>query len=483
MRAIERLRNRIGDQAGFALIEALVSAVMLTIVAAGAFTYFSASTRATAQERHRSQADALAQGDLERLRSLPVTCPKATPSCGYSLASMVGSPQTRTVTQDSTIYTVVSQAGYVNEPSISSSCAAGSGSRDYVGISSTVTWPGIGSRPPVTASSIVTPPSGSFVPNSGTLRINVTDSRTNAVSGVTLNGSGTGGTQGSFSGTTGTAGCILWNNVPAGNYSLTVAGVAAGKVDKDGNLGDQSTPQIGVVDQATTTIDLMYDTPGTAQISFQTKDYSNGLMSAAFDSLVFVESDLTSQSRLFSVSPAAGTITATQLFPFTNQYSAFAGTCSGSSVSTPGDNPNPTSTVPAPAPAAIPSFTVPVGASASPQTVQLPALLLTVYKGSNTSSAVAPGATVKVRDLNCSNYLRTYTTNASGQLDQPGLPYSDFSVCASGQDAGGTLKNRTTGTSGSPSSPSLNDGQTDLDTGTALNLFLQGTGSQSGACP
>jgi hypothetical protein len=29
----------------------------------------------------------------------------------------------------------------------------------------------------------------------------------------------------------------------------------------------------------------------------------------------------------------------------------------------------------------------------------------------------------------------------------------------------------------------LNDGQTDLDNPTTLNLFLQGTGSASGTCP
>jgi Tfp pilus assembly protein PilV len=480
------MKKGICDQSGIALLEALVSAVLLTIVAAGVFSYFSASTRATAQERHRAQANNLAEADLERLRSMPVTCPKTAPTCTYSAASIVGTPQSQTVTQDGTVYTVVSRAEYQNDPSISTNCSAGAGSRDYIAVSSTVTWPDIGARPPVTASSIVTPPSGSVVPNSGSLRINVVNSQGVGIPGATLTGSGINGTQGSFGGTTNSAGCVLWKNVPSGNYSLTVAGVAAGMVDKDGNPPNQPQPtQIGVVDQNSTTVDLQYDSPGSAAVSFRTRNYSNQLMAATFDSMVFAQSGMSTGTRLFSVSPAAATINATQLFPFTSSYSAFAGTCTGSSTSVPGDNPNPTSLVPAPVPTAIPSFTVPAGGSATAQTIQMPALLLTVYKGSNTSSARAVGATVKVRDANCSSYLRQYTTNASGQLDQPGFPYSDFTVCTSGLDASNTTRSRATGTSGSPANPSLNDGQSDLDTGTAVDLFLQGTGSQSGtgACP
>jgi Tfp pilus assembly protein PilV len=484
MTAIKNLKKRIGGESGFALIEALVSAVLLVIVAAGAYSLFSASTRATAQERHRARANALAEADVERMRSMPVTCPKTSPLCTYSVAAMVGAPQSRTVTLDATPYTIVSRAQYQNDPSITSDCSAGSSSRDYIAISSTVTWPDMGTRPPVSASSIVTPPSGSVVPNSGSLRINVVDSRGNPISGASLTGSGISPTQGSFSGTTNSAGCVLWKNLPSGNYQPTAGGAVSSMVDKDGHFpSDAALPQIGVGDQATSTYSFIYDRPGSAAVSFKTRNYSNTLGPTAFDSMVFIQSGMTSQSRLFSVSPAAPTINAIQLFPFTATYSAFAGTCTGSSTSAPGDNPNPTSLVTPPAPNAIPSFTVPVGGSPNPQpTIQIPSLLVTVYRGTNTSSAVAPNATVKIRDLNCSNFLRTYTTNLSGQLDQPGLPYSDFSVCASGLDASGATKRISTGGTG-PANPSLNDGQTDLDNPTTLNLFLQGTGSASGTCP
>lgn len=35
-----------------------------------------------------------------------------------------------------------------------------------------------------------------------------------------------------------------------------------------------------------------------------------------------------------------------------------------------------------------------------------------------------------VKDLGCGNLVRTFTTNSSGQLPNPGLPYGTYEVCA-----------------------------------------------------
>ena len=67
--SLTRLRH---DEGGFALIEVLISALLLAIVAAGVFTAFDATTRATARERYRARANALAEQDLERTRSLRI---------------------------------------------------------------------------------------------------------------------------------------------------------------------------------------------------------------------------------------------------------------------------------------------------------------------------------------------------------------------------------------------------------------------------
>ena len=65
--------TRIGrDEAGIAIIEVLVSALVLLIFSVGVFTVLTGSERATAQERHRAQANQLAEQELERVRSLRI---------------------------------------------------------------------------------------------------------------------------------------------------------------------------------------------------------------------------------------------------------------------------------------------------------------------------------------------------------------------------------------------------------------------------
>lgn len=472
------MKKGICDQSGLALLEALVSALLLTIVAAGTFSYFSASTRATAQERHRAQANNLAEADLERLRSLPVTCPKTNTSCTYSVASIVGTPQSQTVTQDGTPYTVVSRAQYQNDPSITTDCSAGAGSRDYIAISSTVTWPDIGARPPVTASSIVTPPSGSFVPNSGSLRINVVDSRGNPISGATLTGSGISPTQGSFSGTTNSAGCVLWKNVLSGNYQPTLGGAAASMVDKDGHFpSDSPLPQIGVLDQNSNTVDLLYDTPGSvSNITFKTRNYSNALVASSADGVIVNNSSMSLGKTFTLGSRAASISTAQTLFPFTSTYWLYAGRCAQS-------NPDPTGT--GQNAAAIGHAMVPVGAAGtlnSPGYIQLPSLQVTVKNGSTNVS----GAQVTAKDTGtgCGNFVRTLTpatgTNSSGQVPQLdcagscfgpsseiGLPYGTYQVCATG----GGKKRTVTQTLTSVGS-----------TGTPLTIDLSG-GTSGTSCP
>ena len=49
------------DQSGIALVETLVAAILLVIVAVGVFGAFDAATRSTAEERHRARAHALAR--------------------------------------------------------------------------------------------------------------------------------------------------------------------------------------------------------------------------------------------------------------------------------------------------------------------------------------------------------------------------------------------------------------------------------------
>jgi Tfp pilus assembly protein PilV len=462
------------------LIEVMVSAMVLLIASAGLYMSLNAGNRATAQERHRAKANDLAEQELERVRSLRIgdlsgwNSTRRVLEDGTELASGASCPAGGT-----TCYTITSVTTFLTEPASTSTCASGTGSRDYMQLQVTVTWTGMRSgQAPVTAGTVISPPNGSLVPNSGSLLVQVNDANSNGISGVTLTGSGAG----SFTGTTGSTGCVLWRNLPAGNYSMIASGAASGMVDPDGNPPASQT--VSVVDQATNTVTLQYDTPGSIPVTFTTRRQSdNALVTVGTnlpsgqpvkaDSVEAFNTGMTTGAKRFGIPGTfASTITASGLFPFSSPISVYAGLCPNSNVSG----------------AAVASVNLPAGGS-QPATVQLPALHLNVYQGATTTSAKAVGATVTVEDLLCpnipsANFKRVYTTNSLGQLDNPGLPMSDYRICATANVAGIGNRKIRTGDTLAPANISLDD-PVDLNSpSTTLNLFLQGTGSTSGStCP
>jgi Tfp pilus assembly protein PilV len=472
------------DEAGFALIEVLVSAIMLMIVALGVFTAFDAGTRATAQEGYRARANDLAQGDLERIRSLPYACPTASPSCTYSIVSLI-TPQSRQVRedgtpytgpQDGTPYTITSRAQFLTETPTTSACVTGPDSRDYLQISSTVTWPNMGGRPAVTAASAVSPPSGSVIPNTGSLLVTVTDSRGAGIPGVALAGSGPAG----FNGTTGSSGCVLWRNLPAGTYAMSLAGVASGKVDQNGNPPQLQHP--GVVAQGTTTFNIQYDTPGSISavnpIRFVTTPYlpATAPVASKADSVILFNSGMQQPKQVGTPGTPATGISASGLFPFASPYAAYAGTCQG-------DNPDPNSS--GAGGAALQNILIPPGGTVNGPTIQLPALHLTVV---NNLSQPLASARVRVQDNNCpdwptgsgTQFWRTIgPTNALGQLPDPGLPYRPY-IASDALNQGYDV----CADNGTRHVTANNVDVSNLSTGTDLTLLIPNSGSSSlGVCP
>lgn len=446
-------RLALADQSGSILVEVLVSAIMVVIVAVGVFAAFDTATRATGEERNRARAHSLAQADLSRMRTMRIS----------DLSNL---NQTRTLTQDGTEYTIVSRGEFQTDATGTASCDPGTASADYIKISSTVTWPSIGSRPPVVAASLVAPPNGSISPNTGSLAVEIQNSENAGIPGVGLQGSGAG----SFTGQTGPTGCAIFGNLPAGNYTLQVTDSTL--VDRDGNPpGDTAT---SVVAEATNTVVLQYDEPGSVAVTFETKVGGNLVPSTA-DSVVAFNQGMSVPKAFGDVGSQAGQVTATPLFPFTSEYAIYAGTCEG-------NNPNPTGQENPPGEAAIASAIVPRGGSEA-VSVQLPALHLTVWSGvdQTTPGSPVPGAAVELSDANCDDsagnpITRTFTTTSEGKFTKdpqgqtldPGLPYGVYDLCVSD---GTTHVTRT----------SVN--VQDLDVGADLSVYLNEPGALPGGCP
>jgi Tfp pilus assembly protein PilV len=393
-----RARNAAPAQDGFALIEVLISGVIAVMVAGAVMALFAATERSAADSRHRSQAYAIAQEDQARLRAMRIP-------------SLNKFTQTRSVTVDGTTYTVESTGKYINNNTGDDlTCASGSSTVDYVKIGSKVTWPGMRSGEATTIQSLIAPPNGSLNPTTGTLVFMATNASGAPISGVGVSGSGAG----TFSGSTSSAGCAIFLEQTAGEYTLSITGVGSGLVDQDGNL--PASKPIKVSPEVTNTVNLLYDNPGKVPIEFTTRNYSGQIVKSKASSFIAYNNNMTT-AKLFGTPEGTPfeSKTAESLFPFTSVDVFYAGGCT---TNNPGSG------------AAMASVAVPAGGTAATQTIQLPPLYLTVKKGNSAFEK----AEVVVTDSKCETsghaIRRSYLTNALGQLEEPGLPWSTYTICA-----------------------------------------------------
>lgn len=400
-----RLRTTKGPgEAGFTLIEVMTSAIMVVIISTGVFGAIQSMTKASAQERTRATAHALAQGDQSRMRNFKIA----------DLANYSGS---RDVVDGGTTFTVDSRTTFVSDATGTATCEENSTSADYIRVTSTVTWPTLGSRPPVVLQSTIAPPNGSIAADAGALAVRVEDATGAGLAGIGISGTGAGG----FSGQTNNNGCVIFGNLPAGNYDLVAA--TGGLVNRDGEAATAQTAS--VIPFATNVVVLQYDQPGSIGLDFTT--FINGaLQPSSADSVVVFNTGMSGPKVYGTVGSPQANMTISPLFPFSSPNAAYAGTCEG-------NNPNPTAQEPPPASQA--SLLVPAGGTIS-GTIQLPALDIRVFTGNNNSNPGVPlaGAQIKLIDNDCDDgagqqITRDYISNSLGVLDDPGVPRSHYDVC------------------------------------------------------
>lgn len=389
-------------EAGFSLPEVLVSAIVMVLIAVGTLTTLSATGKAGSEERNRTQAHAIALEDQARLRTMQVSALGVLNEAG-------------TVVEGGRTYTVESKGQFATDPGSTESCTEDTTYYDYIKVSSTVTWPSIGSRPPVVLESIVAPPNGSLAEDRGSLAISVLDASDTGIAGITISGTGPS----SFSGVTGPNGCVVFSSIPEGTYSVEAS--APGMIDKD---GDPPAPRTTtVVGRSTNTVVLQYDTPGSVDVlAFETRETAGGpLVPSSADSLVVYNTAMAVPETYGTPGTFATSLTANPVFPFSSPVSVYPGTCT--------DN-LPPAMVPELSPPRIASATVTAGSTTSVASIQVPAVHITVWSGASSSSPGTPvaGARLRINDPNCLTN-RTFAADAGGTLNR-GLPWGVYDICA-----------------------------------------------------
>ena len=435
--AIDPLRS----ERGSFLIETLVGAVLVAVIAVAMLSAFDGADRVSGRAKMRALAASLAQSDQERMRSMPE-------------ATLNNLRQTNTKTVDGVNYTVTSRADWIADDTSSTDCTNNGSAGDYMEITSTVSAPSQPTLAPVVVQSVVTPAPGTFGVDQGSLAVTVVDRNGNGLSGlsVSINGPATA------SDVTDSHGCAFFGYEPIGSY--TVSTTRSGWVDTQGNTTASKTVSIASQQMSTTT--LQYDQAGSATVSFKTVATDPGpstrtvLAPDADARYIRVAHSLMlpPNYRTFGNGTDQTTISATNLFPFTSAYGIYAGNCDD-------NDPNKYSQT---------VDSVQVNPSASPSvTILEPAVNVHVIK----TGVDVVNPHVKITAVSpCTgtwNYASGTDTLANGTLKFPGLPYGTYNVCA--DNVAGNRK------------VTLSNVANTASGGTAvLNMDVSGTGSSSGVC-
>jgi prepilin-type N-terminal cleavage/methylation domain-containing protein len=427
--ALKPARSRQGreSEAGFTLIEVLISATIVALIAGAVATGLIANAYVSADQRRHSQADQLAQQDQERLK-------------GLSSKQLFGLNQNWSVTLGGTTYNGTSQATFLSSSAASSCSPAGNGAASYYNVISTVTW-AANRRAPIKEESIITPPAG------GALLTQVKDQLLNPVQGVTVSASGP-----DFeSATTDSLGCTIFGGLPTGTYTVSL-GLPAGWVDQDGD--PTPTKQADVTGTGTSTPQggnpLHAALAGTINANFTTVANTGTVANPVYGTITGQRAHSLSwwgSGATFSMSkyqtalptsapaaliPASGTL---QLFPFaltaptyyTNNYQVWSGKCRQMQP-----------------PSGIDTASVPPGSNQT-VTVQEPALDVFVNLS---GSRIAPDNVLITFNstsgaVACSDSWRppvalNAASNVNGVLSYPGQPFASQTTGSTGSGSGDT---------------------------------------------
>lgn len=314
------------------MIELMVTALMVALIAAGVSQALIAGAHLSAHQRHRSQAAELAQQDQERLR-------------GLSSTQLDGLNQTVTTTLVGTKYTITSTASFLSSTGGAACGSTGPGAAAYYSSTSTVSWTDLNGSQSISEHSLITPPAG------GSLLVKTVDQLGNPLAGVAVNASGPD----VQAATTDSSGCVILADLAQGSYNLTLAD--PGYVDPDGDLSPLSatasvtatgtaSPSIGnpvVLGQAATLLvgaTTPTAVPGFSTPGFTTSGAPTTLTTGAADAVSWYGAGgALEMSSSDSVSAPAGSQKSTfvlgNLFPFAftnptsyaNDYQAWTGPC------------------------------------------------------------------------------------------------------------------------------------------------------------
>jgi type II secretory pathway pseudopilin PulG len=313
------LQRTLRAEGGFALIEVVVSAAVLAIIALAILSGIDAANGASAREKARAVAASLAEQDQERLRSM-------------NIDKVAAPPQQPDQVIDGVTYKIKSEARWITDNVGGSPACGEDGTQvEYLHITSTVTSHIVGERiPPVKIDSLVAP-SAKKAESQGVLGVKVVDRNGVGLPGITV--TATSPAYSPPAGVTDSDGCVVFSAVPVGNYTVRLN--TAGYIDRAGNQVSEQTQL--VAPKKVSWVNMTYDRATSARVSVVTvrpgsANWANPIPSKARHISTANGANVGWIKSVGPSNPGISTADLTNLFPFAeNSYAFFTGKCGYSS--------------------------------------------------------------------------------------------------------------------------------------------------------
>lgn len=296
---------RARGQAGLTLLELVVAVSVFALAVGGLVMTIDSGLGLARNNRHRSIAANLVAAELDGVRRIPFT-------------QVTMGQVTRTETVDGVPYTVVRDATWATNASTAGPCESGGGTPKVLRVVVRVFWPDMRGIPPPRASTILSPPVGSYDPNTGHLAVSVRDRAAEGFGGVPVRVTGVGVDRTIV---TTEQGCAFFAFLAPGTYTASLQ--LAGHVDRQGTAVPTQT--VGVQIGETASVAFDFDRAATLAVT----------LAAADPAATFPSPDLPLAWANPALVPdgvrrSAGTGTHRSLgnlFPYTDGYVLWAGGC------------------------------------------------------------------------------------------------------------------------------------------------------------
>lgn len=409
--ALATLSAECNSESGVTLIEVMISAMLVAIIAIGTLAGFDSAGRATTDERAHNQATVLAAADEERLRGL-----------NASELGQMGTVTQPPVVENGTTFTIESSAQFVSASKESFTCETTSGTADYIQTTSKVTWNALGNREAVKQSSLVT------IKGSTALLVKVTNQSGEPVEGALVSVTGTSTSASQY---TPVAGCVIFGAIT--DKKVKVTATKPGWVNANGEE-EPTAKEYTLSSTSLTSGEFKIAQAGNIEAEF----VSNGL-AVGVTSDTFYAYQASASGPFIGGKPEVRGSTArlSGIFPFApkNSYAVWAGDCAE-------NNPEVDS-----GKAVTNEFAQVEPGATTKVKLEVPALTVTVYKGSSSTSAegvLAGSTSASITNTACKSksalneeplvYKRTVSINSSGVLEQKYQPYAkELALCVVGK--------------------------------------------------